>query len=129
MISHPACDLVIAQPLQLDVWRGMNHLAPGTPPGTPNPLGFAAVRFSLKNESDRTIQVQIQTIAVRAVNSATTLMSLPQQTITLHPQEIAPQRYQLSSLAGYGSVPQVDAIVDYTVDNQHCTLQSSPVRV
>lgn len=122
--------MIVTQPLNLQIWENdPRRTPPGASPTANRPVGFASLSFALENKTEQPIVIKIISIEVIPVKSKKALMSLPARDLTLHPLEIAPQRYQLSNRDGYGNVEQVEAVVIYQVNGQRYTLRSSPVKV
>ncbi len=121
--------IVVTQPLTLQIWENNpKHPAPGTRPGVKVPVGFASLSFTLENKTQQSIVIKLLAVEVRSVGNKKPLMSIPMQNLTLHPLEIAPQRYQLSNKKGYGNINQVEAVVIYELDGKQYTLKSSIVK-
>ena len=122
--------MIVTQPLQIRVWQKSSKLIPiGARGGKTCPLGFAELSFTLINETEQPLSLELTTIEVRPIGRDEPLMSLPEQNIQLNPLEAARQQYQLCRRQGYGSAEWVEAIVVYQVGGQRYTLFSSPVYV
>jgi hypothetical protein len=129
-INYTMNKILVTQPLTLQIWENdPNFPAPGTPPGTDIPVGFASLSFTLENKTQHSILIKLLAVEVRSISNKKLLMSMPAKDLILHPLEIAPQRYQLSNKNGYGNINQVEAIVIYELDGQQYTLESSPVKI
>ena len=121
---------LVTQPLTLRIWRHEPQIpVPGLRPGTPHPVGFAAIDVTFENKTERELTLDIETIAIYPIGSHQPLMQLPPRTLVLHPMEIAPQVFQLSNQTGYGKVKQVEAVIVYQIEGDRHTLRSQPVAV
>lgn len=103
--------MFITEPLSLQIWENDPRIIPpGTSSSVKRPVGFASLSLTFENKTEQTLILKMSSIVVRGVDSKKILMSLPARDLTLHPLEISPQRYQISSQEGYGNVQQVEAI-------------------